>query len=660
MQNNIEKIVKRISAYETIFSPEEKEIIIKSLSLYGSELNKELKAEKDLDIESDKSFNQIDSLSFQMLFNTIIEAIAVVELMYNDSGKPDDYIFRDVNPAFAQQNHEKRELIIHSSAKKLYQKSNLELINNVISTKKPRRFVHYNDLTDEHFNVSVFPLERNKAVIVSEDITDFKRLEKELADKLAFQDALIDSIPYPVFIKDAEARFVGCNRAYEKEFGTTRQYMYGKTVLDLEYLPMDERIKFQEEDMRVIKEASSKSYELPIIYADGKTHTSLYSVDGFKLANGEPGGLIGLLVDITERKQNEEERRKSEEKYRALVENNFDIIWETNAELVFSYISPQIKNLLGYEQSEFIGKTLCDLINPAEVPDFRKMMHYYKQNPEPRTGIINSYIHKSGELIFMEFNFIPFRDENGLLSGFRGITREITQRIKSEQERIKLNNLESLSILAGGIAHDFRNILTVINGQATIALLKSSDDNIKKNLSSILDAAKNAVNLTQQLFTFAENEVRKDIPIDLENVLKELVRNLFTGTNIICNFTFANSSVFQGDSIRIRQMLQNILTNSKEAMLKGGNLIVRTSDVIENNKSFIKIVIEDTGVGIKQEYLNKIFDPYFSTKTRHKVKGSGLGLSVCHSIVQRYGGKITVSSEEGKWTKVEILLPASK
>lgn len=134
-----------------------------------------------------------------------------------------------------------------------------------------------------------------------------KQVEKEaLANQLKFQQTLIDTIPHPIFFKDAEGRFVGCNRAYEREFGTTRDYMIGKTVLDLDYLPMNERQRFQEEDMRAIREVGRYSYELPIVYADRQIHMTLYSVDGFALADGKPGGLIGMLVDITERKRAEQ------------------------------------------------------------------------------------------------------------------------------------------------------------------------------------------------------------------------------------------------------------------------------------------------------------------------------------------------------------------
>jgi PAS domain S-box-containing protein len=141
---------------------------------------------------------------------------------------------------------------------------------------------------------------------ISRDISERRHAEAALADRLVFQQTLIESIPYPVFIKDASGRFVGCNRAYERVFGTTRDYLLGKTVLDLAYLAPEERKRFQDEDMAVIKEAGRMSYELPIVYADGQTHQTLYSVDGFRLADGRPGGLIGMLVDITEQKQMED------------------------------------------------------------------------------------------------------------------------------------------------------------------------------------------------------------------------------------------------------------------------------------------------------------------------------------------------------------------
>lgn len=487
-----------------------------------------------------------------------------------------------------------------------------------------------------------------------------KEITNELAYKISFQQALVETLPYPIFIKDKNGRFLGCNRAYEDVFNTNREYLLNKTVLELEYLPMKERIRFHREDMKVIKEAGRRSIELPITYADGKTHITLYSVDGFKLSDGKPVGLIGLLVDITEQKKTEEVLKLSEEKYRALVENTVDLIWETDTNLTFKYISPQIKKIVGYEQSEAIGRRLLEFLVPEDSKRVENALPGLRKATSQITGIPVNCVHKNGSIVSMEVSFIPVFNRQNKLTGFRGINRDITQRMKTEQEVMKLHNLESVSILAGGIAHDFRNILTVINGQATIAKLKSTDENINKNMDSILEATKTAVKLTNELFSFAENKAQTNKITPIKKIIKDTTAKILFGTNINFHFEFFHTNQISCDPLQFKQLIQNIVTNSKESLHNKGKLSISTSDVTDNKTKYIKIVINDTGTGIKKENLDKIFAPYFSTKTRNRIKGSGLGLAVCHSIVQRHNGKISVASEEGEGTTINILLPASR
>jgi len=211
-----------------------------------------------------------------------------------------------------------------------------------------------------------------------------KRLEKEaLANQLIFQQTLIDTIPHPIFFKDAEGRFVGCNRAYEREFGITRDYMIGKTVLDLDYLPIDERQRFQEEDMRAIREVDRYSYELPIVYADGQIHMTLYSVDGFTLADGKPGGLIGMLVDISERKRMEQElleaKIASDDANKAkgdfLANMSHEIRTPMNAVIGMTHLA--LKTHLTPKQRDYLNKiqasakSLLGIIN--DILDFSKI-----------------------------------------------------------------------------------------------------------------------------------------------------------------------------------------------------------------------------------------------------------------------------------------------
>ncbi|EEF58385.1 response regulator [Pedosphaera parvula] len=221
------------------------------------------------------------------------------------------------------------------------------------------------------------------AVVSFTDITERKRAQEELAYRLTFQRALLESIPYPMFVKDAHARFISCNKAYERVFNTMADFLKGKTVLDLEYLPEVDRRKFHDEDTAVIREASRRSYELPIQYADGRTHTTLYSVDGFKLCDGSPGGLIGLLVDISDQKRVAEELRlakaKAEEatqmKSMFLANMSHEIRTPMNAIIGLSHLA--LKTQLTPKQRDYIGKvhnagtSLLAVIN--DILDFSKI-----------------------------------------------------------------------------------------------------------------------------------------------------------------------------------------------------------------------------------------------------------------------------------------------
>jgi PAS domain S-box-containing protein len=225
-----------------------------------------------------------------------------------------DGTYRYVNRAFAEGVGKPQEWIIGRKIHDVFSPAEAEhrfsALREVFASGAEKK-IEYRVPTpsgDHYYLTTITPIRDRRSAVLSvicssKDITDRRLAEFALAERLHFQQALIDSIPHPIFIKDTSARFVGCNRAYERAFSITREYLIGKTVLDLEYLPGEERQRFQDEDLKTIRDAGRMSYELPIIYGDGATHMTLYSVDGFRLPDGKPGGLIGMLVDISDRKQ---------------------------------------------------------------------------------------------------------------------------------------------------------------------------------------------------------------------------------------------------------------------------------------------------------------------------------------------------------------------
>jgi PAS domain S-box-containing protein len=221
------------------------------------------------------------------------------------------------------------------------------------------------------------------AVSSFSDITARKRAEQELANRLTFQRALIETIPYPMFIKDAEGRYVSCNRAYEQALGTASSLLKGKTSLEADYMPEGERRKCHEDVMDIIQTASRRSYEMPIQYADGLTHFILFTLDGFKLVDGNPGGAIGLMVDISDQKRAAGELRaakaKAEEatqmKSMFLANMSHEIRTPMNAIIGLSHLA--LKTQLTPKQRDYLGKvhnagtSLLAIIN--DILDFSKI-----------------------------------------------------------------------------------------------------------------------------------------------------------------------------------------------------------------------------------------------------------------------------------------------
>jgi len=206
------------------------------------------------------------------------------------------------------------------------------------------------------------------------NITERKRLELNLADQLAFRQALLDTIPYAVFYKGADTRFLGFNKAYEEVFGVRREELIGKRVLDLEYLPMADRLAYQAEDEAVIASVGEVHKEMPIPFADGGVHQTLYSVNGFRQSDGSPGGLIGIIVDITERKKNERALRDILQRFNTITATVPVVLYElvcpsdNPLEDRFTYVSEKVHELLGITAENMIADPMAfiDLAHPAD------------------------------------------------------------------------------------------------------------------------------------------------------------------------------------------------------------------------------------------------------------------------------------------------------
>lgn len=279
-------------------------------------------------------------------------------------------------------------------------------------------------------------------------------------------------------------------------------------------------------------------------------------------------------------------------------------------------------------------------------------------------------ITKQNKEILIQETASPLKDGYGNKIGAVIVFRDISEKQKREEEINKIQKLESLGLLAGGIAHDFNNLLTAILGNLSLSQLKTKDD---EEISLLLKEAENACwrarELTQQLLTFAKGGISVKKIQDIKELIKTTTLFSLRGSNVIADFQFSNTPVYlEMDVGQINQVIQNLIINAREAMPLGGSIIINVDSITLKKGeaikvlnegadmkpgNYIRIKIKDEGIGIEPKFIQKIFDPYFTTKQ----KGSGLGLSIVYSVIKKHGGYIIVDSTVGVGTEFIIYLP---
>ena len=379
-----------------------------------------------------------------------------------------------------------------------------------------------------------------------------------------------------------------------------------------------------------------------------------------------------LKKETEERKKAELSLFKEREQLAITLKSIADGVIRTDLQGKIQLMNLAAEEITNYSLLEAINKNLNDLIElkNEETNELIRLPDYVKdlKTQEKHISYFNAVLKakNSNEEKIINISWSQVNDEKQKETGYVWVFRDISVERKLENEMMRSQKLESIGLLAGGIAHDFNNILSGILGNAQLAQLAlASGKNIDKYLKGIIEATQNATRLTQQLLTFAKGgEPVKEI-ISIKDLLSDSVEFALRGTNIACSYDI-NEELWavEADKGQINQVINNLVINAIQAMPGGGKLTVKAENYDRNGSEkeiaelngnhFVKISVSDTGHGIPKENIEKIFDPYFTTKQR----GSGLGLATTYAIIKKHGGKILVESELGKGTTFHIYLPA--
>ncbi|MCL4540353.1 MAG: PAS domain S-box protein [Bacteroidetes bacterium] len=377
--------------------------------------------------------------------------------------------------------------------------------------------------------------------------------------------------------------------------------------------------------------------------------------------------LVGVQIDITERKEAELALRESEEKFRALVEASASGIWIHNGRS-FLYANPTALKITGYTLEELLRLDVLE-IHPQELrSQLRERIGKRLKGEDVTSRFELQIIRKTGETIWANFSvaLIQYQGQPAILVS----VYDITDRKNIEEQLVQSQKMEGVGRLAGGVAHDYNNMLGIIIGYTELITQRlKKDDPIARYVELIGSASRRGADLTRQLLAFARREIVSPKPIDpnaaiglLQNMLGKLI-----GEDVAIRF-LPGKDVWKIkiDPTQFDQILVNLSTNARDAISGVGTIIIETSNVVVSeiytqNKvgfapgEYVLISYSDNGKGMNKETVDKIFEPFFTTKPRGQ--GTGLGLSTVFGIIKQNGGSINVYSEEGQGTTFNIYLP---
>ncbi|PKN10556.1 MAG: hypothetical protein CVU72_00805 [Deltaproteobacteria bacterium HGW-Deltaproteobacteria-7] len=508
------------------------------------------------------------------------------------------------------------------------------------------------------------------------DVTGIRRAEEELREAHRRLDEIIEYLPDATLVIDTEGKVIAWNKAMEQMTEIQATDMLGKG--NYEYaLPfygerrpilIDLVLKSQEEF-----EARYVSTERRYMALDGEAYMpalrggEVYLFGRASALRDSQGNIVGAIESI----RDITDRRKAEEKYRGIFENAVMGIFQTTPEGRIIDANSSFARILGYESPEEVVSMINDMerqvyANPQNRLDLIRLINEH----DTFMGQEVQLLKKDGSPVFVYASGRAVRDGTGNLLYYEGTIQDITDRRRLESQLRQAQKMEAIGTLAGGVAHDFNNILASMMGFTEMAAKETRQDVRRKYHDRVLQACARAKNLVNQILAFSRRREQESRPLDIKLILTEalsLLRATLPATIEIKQQITREETYVLADPTQIHQIMMNLCTNAAHAMReKGGLLDIQLSDIEILNPeqfshldlpvgSYVQLFVRDTGHGIDAAIQDKIFDPFFTTKKTKE--GTGLGLSVVYGIVKSCGGAIDVQSTVGQGTTFTIYLP---
>lgn len=560
-----------------------------------------------------------------------------------------------------------------------------------------------------YYEVDIISLERDidasdERMIIFRDVTELKSVAQKTEENLHFLQELIDSIPSPIYYKDTSLAYLGCNKAFVEYAVLEKEKIVGRTIQEL--YPGRVSKEMMEQDKLLIEQKGVQSYEAYGVRPDGTSQHVLFSKGVFTKMDGSIGGLVGVLIDVTDRKKSEDESRRVKEELERLISSITSILIGVDREKKIIRWNAKAEETFGISAKEAWGKNINTCAVSWDIEIVTQEIDRCIKNRERRLNDIN-FKRQDGTEGVLGLTISPVTDEHGESDGFLLLGSDITARRNLEIELVHARKLESVGQLAAGIAHEintptqyvgdntrfikdsFSDIFMLLNKSLEVVsaykqqtinpemvkdfeeAVKSTDveylsEEIPRAISQSIEGVERIAAIVGGMKEFSHPGGKEMKPVNLNSAIESTITVSRNEWKYVADMEtkldpgLPMVTCLAGD---FNQLILNIIVNAAHAIeskleqegdsSKKGKITVCTNE----KDGWVEIRISDTGTGIPESIRNRIFDPFFTTKDVGR--GTGQGLAIAHTIIEKHKGTLRLESEINKGTAFIIRIPVS-